>query len=74
MEWSLISKRIILARSKTKICNLTINQCRAPIEMTDKDVKEKFYQQVHETITTVQKRDVIIVMGDMNAKIGSCHG
>jgi len=39
--------------------------------MIDKDMKEKFYQQLHETIITVQKRDVIIVMGDMNAKIGS---
>ena len=34
-------------------------------------MKEKFCQQLHETITAVQKRDVIIVMGDMNAKIGS---
>jgi len=29
---------------------------------------EKFYQQLHETIPAVQKRDVIIVVGDMNAK------
>ena len=39
--------------------------------MTDKDMKEKLYQQLHETITAVQIRDVIIVMGDMNAKTGS---
>jgi len=71
MEWSPISERIILARFKTKICSLIIIQRYAPTEMTDKDMKEKFYQQLHETITTVQKRDVIIVMGDMNAKIGS---
>jgi len=38
--------------------------------MTDKHMKEEFYQQIHETITTVRKRDVIIVMGDMNAKVG----
>jgi len=71
MEWSPISERIILARFNTKICNLTIIQCYAPKEMMDKDMKEKFYQQLHETITVVQKRDVIIVMGDMNGKIGS---
>jgi len=71
MEWSPILERIILARSKTKIRNLTIIQCYAPTEMMDKDMKEKFYQQLHETITAVQKMDVIIVMGDMNAKIGS---
>jgi exonuclease III len=71
MEWSPISERIKLARFKTKICNLTIIQCYAPTETTDKDMKEKFYQQLHETITAVQKRDVMIVMGDMNAKLGS---
>ena len=68
MEWSLISERIILACFKTKICSLTIIQCYAPTEMTDKGTKGKFYQQLHETIPAVQKRDVIIVVGDMNAK------
>ena len=70
MEWSPISERIILARFKTKIRNLTIIQCYAPTEITEKDKKEEFCQQLSETITTVNKRDVIIVMGDMNAKIG----
>jgi exonuclease III len=70
MEWSPILERIILAHFKTKIHNLTIIQCYAPTETTDKDMKEKLYQQLHEIITVVQKRDVIIVMGDMNAKIG----
>jgi hypothetical protein len=71
MEWSPISERIILASFKTKIRNLTIIQCYAPTQTRDKNMKEKFYQQLNETITTVQKRDVILVMEDMNAKIGS---
>jgi exonuclease III len=71
MEWSPISERITLACFKTKIRDPTIIQCYAPTEMTEKDKKEEFYQQLSETITTVKKRDVIIVMGDMNAKIGS---
>ena len=70
MEWSPILERI-LACFRIKIRNLTNIQCYAPTEMTDKYMKEKFYQQLHETITTVQKRDVILVMGDMNAKVGS---
>ena len=37
--------------------------------MTEKDKKEEFYQQLSEATTTVKKRDVLIVMGDMNAKI-----
>ena len=62
-EWSPISERIILAHFKTKIHNLTIIQCYVPTEMMEKDMKEKFYQQLHETITAVHKRDVILVMG-----------
>jgi len=48
--------------------------------MTDKDMKEEFYQQLSKTIITVPKRDAIIVTGDMNAKVGpnnkgwTCHG
>ena len=33
-------------------------------------MKEKLYQQLHETITAVKKRGVIIVIGDMNTNIG----
>jgi exonuclease III len=69
MEWSPISERIILAHFKTKIRNLTIIQCHAPTEMTEKEKKEEFCQQLREAITIVKKWDVIIVMGDMNAKL-----
>jgi exonuclease III len=71
MKWIPISETIILARFKTKIRNLTIIQCYAPTEMTEKNKKEEFYQQLSETIATVTKRDVIVVMGDINAKVGS---
>jgi len=55
MEWSPILERIILACFKTKIRNLTIIQCCAPTEMTEKDKKEEFYQQLSEAITTVKR-------------------
>jgi hypothetical protein len=61
---------MILARFKTNIRNLTIIQCYAPTEIAEKDKKEEFHHQLSEKITTVRKRDVIIVMGDMNAKVG----
>jgi hypothetical protein len=33
-------------------------------------MKEEFYQQPSETITTLQKRNAIIVMREINAKFG----
>jgi hypothetical protein len=48
-----------------------IIQCYAPTDLTEKDKKEEFYQQLRETLATVKKRDVIIVIRDMNAKVGS---
>ena len=48
-----------------------IVQCYAPTELTEKDKEEEFYQQLREILATVKKRDVIIAMGDMNAKVGS---
>jgi exonuclease III len=39
--------------------------------MTEKETKEEFYQQLSETKATASKRGEIIVMGDMNAKVGS---
>jgi hypothetical protein len=71
MKWLPILERIILAWFKTKIRNLTVIQCYATTEMTENEKKEEFYQQLSETIATATKRDVIIVMGDMNAKFGS---
>jgi exonuclease III len=70
MEWSPIWESIIVAQFRTKIRNLTIIQCYASTEMTDKDMKAEFHQQLSEKINTVRKRDKIIVMGDMNAKDG----
>ena len=54
MEWLPISERIMVARFKTKIHNLTIIQCYVPTEITEKDKKEEFYQQLSETINTLK--------------------
>ena len=71
MEWKPISSRLIQARFFTKFAKLTIIQCYAPTEMAAQETKEEFYSQLQEAISTVSSHDVLIVMGDLNAKIGS---
>jgi hypothetical protein len=71
MEWKPISDRILTARFQAHIKNVTLIQCYAPTEATEKTKKEEYYQQPSDTVRKVRKRDIIMMMGCMNAKIGS---
>ena len=57
-------------RLKDKCQNITIIQCYAPTNDAEDDVKECFYEQLQHVWDNIPKRDIKIVMGDMNAKIG----
>ncbi len=71
LEWSPISSRIITIRLKVQPLNLTIIQIYAPTSDYDVDEVECFYQKLQETIKNVNKKDILIVQGDWNAKIGN---
>jgi hypothetical protein len=44
MDWKPISERILTACFKTHIRNVTLIQCCAPTEVTEKTKKEEYYQ------------------------------
>ena len=46
-----------------------IIQCYAPTNDTDDQIKSEFYQQLQTEINSKTRKDVLIVMGDLNAKI-----
>ena len=70
-----ISDRIITARFKvSENKNLTVVQCYAPTEVTPEPMKDEFYSQLDKTLEMIKPSDITILMGDMNAKIGSENG
>lgn len=71
MEWRPVSDRVIVARFKASGRNVTILQCYAPTDTTDLATKEAFYDQLTSTISSIHKKDVCVLMGDMNAQIGN---
>lgn len=71
MKWEPINERIIVARFRTRVRNLTIVQCYAPTDAAELQDKENFYSQLNAVVDKIPKGDIKIYMGDFNAKIGS---
>ena len=71
MEWTPISKRFIKARFYSKYKKLTVIQKYAPTNDAVDGEKDEFYNQLQDTISSCNRHDMIVLMGDLNAKIGS---
>jgi exonuclease III len=70
LNWDPVSDRIIVARFKCKIRNITVVQCYAPNEVANKEEKQRFYAQLREVFASIKKQDIVILMGDLNPKVG----
>ena len=71
LSWDPVSPRILMARFNSKGRRVTIIQCSVPTNALSAEDKEEFYNQLQATIDRVPKRDLRIVMGDMNTQVGA---
>lgn len=71
LDWKPINERFIWCRLKSRVRNITIIQTYAPTEQADEETKIAYYDQLMSITNSIQKGDILIVMGDLNAKIGS---
>ncbi len=71
LEWHPVNERIITARLRGRNCKMTIVQCYAPTNDTDDVKKDDFYDQLRQVLDKVTRHDLLIVMGDLNAKVGN---
>ena len=73
LGWEAHGPRIITARFKTKKqeVNMDLLQVYAPTNDSKEEDKEDFYNRLRTLIQKCPRSNVIILMGDLNAKIGS---
>ena len=75
ISWEAAGPRIISAIFKTEKEKMKLNivQCYAPTNDSDEETKEYFYRRLQSVLDKMKNKDVTILMGDFNAKIGSIN-
>jgi len=71
IEYVPVSSRVIVARFRGKPLNISVVQVYAPTADSSNEELEAFYNQVDDGLRKIPHRDVCVVVGDWNAKIGS---
>jgi exonuclease III len=64
------SERLRKLRIIGKFNNLSIISVHAPTEEKTDEEKEKFYEDLQIVHNKIPKHDIVIILGDLNAKIG----
>ena len=62
---------MISVRFQGKPFNITVIQVYAPTSNTEEAEVEWFYEDIHDLLELTPKQDVLFIIGDWNAKVGS---
>ena len=68
---NLKSDRMISVRLQGKPFNITVIQVYAPTSNAKETEVEQFYEDVQDLLELTSKKDVLFIIGDWNAKVGS---
>ena len=63
--------RMISVRFQGKLFNITVIQVYAPISNAEEAEVERFYEDLQDLSELTSKKDVLFIIGDWNAKVGS---
>ena len=62
---------MISVRFQGKSFNITVIQVYAPTSSTEEAEVERFYEDLQDLLELTPKKDVLFIIGDQNAKVGS---
>ena len=68
---NLKNDRMISVHSQGKSLNITVIQAYAPTSNTEEAEVERFYEDLQDLLELTPNKDVLFIIGDWNAKVGS---
>ena len=68
---NLKNDRIISVHFQGKLFNITVIQVYAPTSITEEAEVEWFYEDLQDLFELTPQKDVLVIIGDWNAKVGS---
>jgi exonuclease III len=72
IEWTALSERLLIARFQAQSSmTITVVAAYAPTETSSSAEQQAFDLQLHAALAAVPGRDVVVLLGDFNAQIGS---
>ena len=71
LECNLKNDRMISVRFQGKPFNITVIQDYAPTSNAEEAEIERFYEDLQDLLELTPKKDVLFIVGDWNAKVGS---
>src|SRR5574337_94155 len=71
LECKLKNDRMISVRFQGKTFNITVIQVYAPTSNTEEAQVEWFYEDLQDLLELIPQKDVLFIIGDWNAKVGS---
>ena len=71
LRCNLKNNRMISVRFQGKPFNITVIQVYAPTSNAEEVKVERFYEDLQNLLELTPKKDVLLIIGDWNAKVGS---
>jgi exonuclease III len=65
-----VNERIIMCKLRAKPFNIVVLQVYAPTSDYSDEEIEDFYEEINKTLKETKSSDMVLIMGDFNAKVG----
>ena len=72
ITYKAVSERVLVVEVPAKPVDLTIIQVYAPTSASTEEEIDDFYELLQTTFDEIPRRNMLIIGGDFNAKVGEC--